>query len=213
LDPEVYGWEGPVAKIVIRRLDPLYELTLYNLTPAGAQVFSPPVFATHDPSASIFRLGDLASAELAALAEDGMTMPLTDALDGAGGVHSAIAAAGPIMPGNMASWEIEAGRGIRHLSGAFMLVNTNDAFSGADSIQLPAGGYAEYYLNVYDAGSEENTERADNIPGPCCNGAGVRVPTEEPIAMHPGIQGGADLDPDVYGWDNPAAKLKVKRIR
>jgi len=32
------------------------------------------------------------------------------------------------------------------------------------------------------------------------------------IRPYPGIQGGADLDPDVYGWREPAALVQVERI-
>ena len=52
----------------------VYRVTVTNLT--RAQVFSPPVVATHRPSVGFFELGAPPSDELAALAENGMGDPL-----------------------------------------------------------------------------------------------------------------------------------------
>ncbi len=52
---------------------------------------------------------------------------------------------------------------------ATMLVNTNDAFSGVTGVglsDLEVGEYKKYYLNIYDSGTEANSEVAATIPGP-----------------------------------------------
>ena len=51
-----------------------------------------------------------------------------------------------------------------------MLVNTNDAFTGLDSVQL-RGKRSQLSRNAYDAGSERNNELKAFIPGPCCGNA------------------------------------------
>jgi hypothetical protein len=217
LDPAVWGWRGPVAKVTVRRLDPLYQVTLENLTPAtvpgGSQVFSPPVLATHNPRVSIFRVGHYASDALAALAEDGVTGNLEAQLSGNPRVRATVVGSGPVPPGSTATYEIEAGRWGRWLSLAFMLVNTNDGFSGADRVPLPAGGSIAYYVSAYDAGSEQNTELKSDIPGPCCGSHDTGPDEHERIRMHSGILGVGDLSVADYGWEDPVAKLTITRIR
>lgn len=194
-----------------------YEITLENLTPAtgmgSSQVFSPPVIATHNPAIRMFRKGRLASQELAQIAEDAVNQPMLDRLGGSQLVHEALAGPGVIPPGQSATYTVTTRPGFPKLSMAFMLVNTNDGFGGVDALQLPGRDReAVAYLHAYDAGSEENTELAAHIPGPCCGSPLQRVPTEDPISMHPGILGIGDLDPAHYGWDGPVAKLTVRRV-
>ena len=217
LDPDVWGWDGPVAKLTVRVLDPIYEIRVENLTAdnggGASQVFSPPVLATHLPFVRMFRVGRHATDELAALAEDGLTAPIVGLLEGCGFAASVVAGSGPVFPGTAATYEIETNRFARRLSLATMLVNSNDAFTGLDTVRLPAGGSARWYAGAYDAGSEENTELAAHIPGPCCGSPGAGVDTHEAIAHHAGILGVGDLEPDVDGWDDPVAMIAVTRIR
>jgi hypothetical protein len=217
LDPETYGWSGPVARITVRRINPTYEITLENLTsatvPGGSQVFSPPVLASHVPAVRMFRVGGYASDALASIAEDGDTSGMIGLLEGSPKVFSVVAGSEPILPGGTATYEVEARFRFGWLSAAFMLVNTNDGFSGADRIRLPAGGSRAYYLDAYDAGSEENTELISDIPGPCCGNPGEGTDEHARIRHHPGILGVGDLDPDDYGWTDPVAKLTLIRVK
>jgi hypothetical protein len=86
-----------------------------------------------------------------------------------------------------------------------MLVNTNDAFTGLDSLRVHGKG-AVIDAIAYDAGSERNNKLAAFIPGPCCNKPFVRDPEGALIRPHDGITGIGDLDPAVYGWPEPAAR-------
>jgi hypothetical protein len=203
--------------VTVRRLDPLYRVTLENLAPVtvpgGSQVFSPPVLATHRVGFGMFRVGAYATDALAAIAEDGDTGGMEALLGGDRRVFASVTGDGPVPPAGSAMYEIEAGRGARWLSLAFMLVNTNDGFSGGSRIPLPAGGSVAYYLRSYDAGSELNTELASDIPGPCCGSHFVGPDEHERIMMHPGIMGVGDLDPDDYGWDEPVGRLTITRVR
>ncbi|MDH3198447.1 MAG: spondin domain-containing protein [Candidatus Krumholzibacteria bacterium] len=217
LDPATYGWDEPVARLTVRRIRPTYEVTIENITPAtvpgGSQPFSPPILATHWGGVRMYRVGHFASDALVRIAEDGDASVMAAMLGASHKVVGVTTGSGPILPGASATFEVEGPYAFGRLAAAFMLVNTNDAFSGVSRLRLPHGGSAEYLLGTYDAGSEENTESAAHIPGPCCGNPGVRVPTHEPIAMHGGIVGSGDLDPADYGWTDPAARLTITRVK
>jgi hypothetical protein len=192
-----------------------YEITLENLAPASgpgaSQPLSPPVLVTHKPPLRLFKLNSFASEELRYIAEDAVNDPMLDLLSQSDDVFETVVG-GLILPGTSATYTIAAKRGYHKLSTVTMLVNTNDGFTGVDKLNLPAKGSQVYYLRAYDAGTEQNTELAAHIPGPCCGNAMVRVATQERIQYHEGIQGSGDLDPQIYGWSEPVAKLTVKRV-
>ena len=110
------------------------------------------------------------------------------------------------------------------LSLATMLICTNDGFLGLDAVELPQHGSSTFMLNGYDAGTENNTERLTDIVDPCSSPLGpIFIPRDgmnnnpstdppERIQHHPGITGNGDLDPNVYGWTNPVAMVKVTRM-
>jgi hypothetical protein len=194
-----------------------YEITIENLTPdtgdGGSQVFSPPVLATHRANVHLFRVGAVASEELAGLAEDALNGPVVMALESNPGVHAVAQGGGVIPPGQSATYEIEAGPSARRLSAAFMLVNTNDGFSGLDGFRLPQHDRETIEVMAYDAGSEENSELMTEIPGPCCGSPGEGTASFEPIHAHEGIVGDADLDPAKWGWSGAVARISIERIR
>ena len=217
LDPAKWGWDGPVARVTVRVLEPMWEITLTNLTPdtgdGGAQVFSPPVIATHRGRSAIFRPGHRASEALAGLAEDALNGPLVESLQSRRGVFQVVEGDDVVPPGASASYRVEGNRRATRLSMAFMLVNTNDGFSGVSGMRLPRSGRKTWHLSAYDAGSEANTELRSDIPGPCCGSPGAGTPTHERIHAHPGIRGVGDLDPAKWGWDGPVAELSIVRVR
>ena len=189
-----------------------YEITLENLSPEGSQPLSPPVMAVHSPSYRIFHLGGYASDELAQVAQDAVNGPLVNVLNSSTQVSSVVVGSGVIPPGAYDTYNISAEGNYMKLSMVTMLVNTNDGFTGADKLQLPQTGSKTYYLKAYDAGSEENTELSAHIPGPCCGNPFAGNATNEKIKFHPGITGVGDLDPSIYGWNEPVAKLIITRI-
>ena len=103
-------------------------------------------------------------------------------------------------------------QGFNRLSIAMMLGATNDAFTGLDSLQLNGQGGA-YLVNAYDAGTERNNEDAAYM-GALGGLASlyVRDPEHAVVAPHPGIRGDNDLDPAIWGWDDPAARITIERL-
>ena len=103
----------------------VYEVRITNLT--KAQNFTPILVATHKRAVRLFELGAPASPELALLAEDGATGPLSEAL-GELGADEVLTIPGLLGPGETATTQIRAGRFRRRLSVAAMLIPSNDTF-------------------------------------------------------------------------------------
>jgi hypothetical protein len=115
------------------------------------------------------------------------------------------------------------------LSLASMLGNSNDGFTGVSGESLSAlavGASSERDLLSYDAGTERNTESADTVPGPATKDAGGRreafnAQRDDVINMvhlHPGIVSKDDGLPtsaltQAQRWDNPVARLTIKRTQ
>jgi Spondin_N len=194
-----------------------WRVTLTNLTPAGpgapgSQPLSPPLFVVHSSHADVWSVGDIASHGVAAIAEDANNAVLESALPGLRGVKRVFTGAGgPIPSGQSRSFMVETNGRFNRLSVVTMLVNTNDAFTGLDSLRLRGDGAALTTM-AYDAGSERNNELESHIPGPCCNNAFVRDPEGALIGPHEGITGRGDLNPAVYGWSEPVARITIQRV-
>ncbi len=194
-----------------------FDITIENLTPAtgpgASQPFAPPVVATHTLRYHMFKAGTFATDELAQIAQDAVSDPMVEMLNESKRVYDVARGDGVILPGNSTTIRIKAKPGYRFLSLVSMLVNTNDAFAGVDAIRLPSGRPEVVYLHAYDAGTEKNTESADDIPGPCCGSPFHGTPTHQRIHLHKGIMGIGDLSPDMYGWDDPVARLTITLVK
>ncbi len=209
-----------------------YRVTLTNLT--HGQPFSPPVAATHKASLHMFRVGDLATDELAAIAQDGDEVPMFNLFNGNGKVTQAVDVGRPLTARgtvvgrftDTVMFEIHGAPGDK-FSLATMLICTNDGFLGLDAVKLPQHGSEAFSLNGYDAGREQNTEASQDIVDPCSglnpshpladdpNGnedAAVATTPAEPIQHHPGIKGKADLSKSFHGWRNPVASVTITRL-
>jgi len=192
-----------------------YRVTVTNLTPG--QVFSPPLVVTHPRGGRLFAVAQPASDGLVLLAEDGDGSLLAAEAVASGAVATA-SAAGPVPPGTAVEIEVE-GRPNGDVSVAGMLVNTNDSFFALNGARLPRGRFesSSWRVPSYDAGSEENNEDCDFIPGPACAGAGagVRAPAgaEGFVFIGNGVHGIADLLPEETDWRNPVAMIMIERIR
>lgn len=185
-----------------------------NLT--QSQIISPPLAVVHDRKVELFEPGSAASSELAILAEDGNPMPLADAMLASPHVFSATAAGGPVLPGTSIQIEVEVEHPHNFVSVVGMLVSTNDAFVGVQSLPVPRDGtILQLDATAYDAGSEANNESCSYIPGPPCGSGGVRATdgAEGFIHVHNGVHGIGDLEPPTWDFNNPVARIRVWRNR
>jgi len=191
----------------------LYRVTITNLT--RGQILSPPVIFTHRDGFRLFELGQPASAEVAAIAEDVVNGPLETLLATSPKIAGQATAAAPVPPGQSVTLEVRATRGARYLGAIGMMVVTNDAFFGAQGLELPRRGTATYRAIGYDAGSEGNSELCSEIPGPPCGNPGVRnvADAEGYVHVHAGIHGIGDLVPSQHDWRNPVVLISVERVR
>ncbi|MGH3085332.1 MAG: spondin domain-containing protein [Gaiellaceae bacterium] len=192
-------------------------VTVANLTPPGpgapgSQPLSPPLFVVHSGKADVWSVGEIASHGVAAIAEDANNTVLESALPALPGVKTVFSGAGgPIPSGESRTFTVETSGRFNRLSLVTMLVNTNDAFTGLDSLRLRGQG-ASLATMAHDAGSERNNELESHIPGPCCENLFVRDPEGALIGPHEGITGRGDLDPALYDWPEPAARITIQRV-
>ena len=192
--------------------DDSYEVTITNLT--RGQIFTPILVASHKYGVSLFEAGSPASDELSALAEGGDVAPLTGVLSANKKVESTANSGGLLHPGASVTVTVSADDAKR-ISLASMLIPTNDAFIALNNVKAPKGNKTmTYYSPVYDAGTEPNDELCISMPGPFCGGDGGSPGAggEGYVHIHAGIHGIGDLDPSVFDWRNPAAKITIKKI-
>ncbi|MDQ7007907.1 MAG: spondin domain-containing protein [Acidobacteriota bacterium] len=198
-----------------------YEVSITNLT--RGQVITPPVVVAHDAGFQLFTPGMPAREGLRPLAEDGMTAALTAEIGSEPGVMAVAVGDGVILPGQTLAVEVETSSPWPQISVVGMLASSNDAFLGAAALPAPPPGIrglglstalARHTAIAYDAGTEANTESCEEIPGPPCGSPGVRHEegAEGFIAVHPGLHGGADLDPAALDWNNPVALIRIRRL-
>jgi hypothetical protein len=202
---------------------PRFEVTVTNLT--RGQTFTPVLVASHREGVTLFTLGAPASPQLATLAEEGDTAPLTTLLLSTPGVrdvaNSGAPPAGFVSPGQSKTIIVDAGGDADHISVAAMLIPTNDGFFALNGVPAPKGeAMLTYFSPAYDAGSERNDELCASIPGPnfteCGGPGGGGKPAggeEGYVHIHAGIHGIGDLDASVRDWRNPVALIRVRRTR
>jgi hypothetical protein len=209
-----------------------YRVTIANLT--DGQPFTPPAVVLHRPDVELFSVGEPASDELQALAENGNLDPLVELAEGSNSVRASAVGDQPLVPEDdpgqtdrpyYTELELSADASATHFSFVSMLVATNDGFVGLDTVELPDEGNESHthYANGYDAGTEENTEDfSDLVPeaGALTTGEETDGTTESDesisedgvVRPHPGVEGDGDLSADAYDWREPTALVQVERI-
>jgi len=205
-----------------------YDVTIENLTSQG-QPFTPPLVVLHRGGMDLFTAGEPATFELKEIAENGNLDPMLGAIGATRHVSSfAVGATPPVPPlepGESVTVTVEAKPGSEFVSVVSMLICTNDGFTGIDAAHLPTRVDDEWeaYTGAYDAGTEMNTEDFADLVPPCPMLTGVDTEdsgtgSSDPalveggvIHHHAGIDGDADLDPEIHGWVDPVARIHVKR--
>ena len=195
-----------------------FKITVHNI--AFQQPMSRFFAAVHSSlAAPLYEFGQPATEPLALLAENGDPEPLVKYYKGmgrsAGMLAAGVATDGALVVGAPRSFVVTTSHGSPYVSFASMAINTNDCFVGAAGILLEDG--LELYLPGLDAGSEENNELCNSIPGPACadiDTENVRSGNGEGfVHVHRGFFGiGPDLSQVGYDWRNPMLKVKVERI-
>lgn len=194
-----------------------YTVTVTNLT--YAQPLSPLGLILHS-NTKMWMVGDTASLALEKLAESGDN---TDFLADNNALATS-SGSGVILPGAASTVEINTtDRMATYFTAATMLVNTNDAFSGLTGIDISTmavNDYKSWNLNVYDAGTELNSEAVGTIPGPADGGTGFDATRDDVdfVSYHSGVVSQNDgLSSSVltqaHRFDNPAIKLTITRIK
>ncbi|HET7426427.1 MAG TPA: spondin domain-containing protein [Gemmatimonadales bacterium] len=208
-----------------------WHVKISNLT--TGQPFSPPLWAIHDKKDHLWQVGHQATNGAALIAEDAAAAPLAALLQKDPHVlGSAIAlppitdpvTPPPIPPGGTREFDIGTRGKFDRVSMIWMLVRTNDGFSGLDSLHI--GAYngkkgkksnkkklkdRNITVGAYDAGTEKNNENGDYIPGPPFNHFFVRDMDAQFIAPHPGLSANGQLAQ--YAWTDPVARIEVTRIK
>lgn len=198
-----------------------YEIKITNLT--RGQQLTPFLVATHKPSVSLFQLGQPASAELIALAEEGNLAPLTTTLRASKAVLEVVNGDGLTQPGATTTITVNGrgGTGASRISVAAMLIPTNDSFVAVNGVTLPQWGETlAFTVPAYDAGSEANDELCASIPGRFfaeCNGSGGGAAPaggeEGYVHISAGMHGIGDFEAYKRDWRNPVARVTIRRVR
>ncbi|MEH6910446.1 MAG: spondin domain-containing protein [Oceanicoccus sp.] len=198
-----------------------FDISAVNLT--TAQPLSPLAVLIHDDSMQAFIIGQPASAGLEQLAESGNNSDLLAELD-----SSAEASGSAVLsPGTGETITLElpsdSTSGLQ-LTIVAMLVNTNDAITAVNGLNIASIGVGEsmvIYGASYDSGTEANTETAATIPGPAGGGEGFnasRDDVSDQVTGHGGVVTSDDgLSTSVlshqHRWDNPVARFIVTRTQ
>ena len=214
LSAEQHGWDGPAMQLFLTSVDGTAPaelelgLSLKNLT--GGQPITPPVAVVHDPNVNVISYMEPSELDgIDDLSEGGVQDDLIATLRARPGIVSVygLDSGGPIVPGGSFTADIAGIEGAS-VSIVGMFACTNDGYILATAPFVKGGSAVAL---VFDSGAENNDETASTVP---CLGGGEAALSEgvgEGMrGMHPGISGGADLDPEVHGWtDETTAELTL----
>ncbi len=203
-----------------------YEVTVTNLT--AGQPFSPLAITLHTREYAPFSIGMPASVGLEKIAEAGAASDYMTDANNHPGVMLTTLADGGTLPGTTKTTMLmtaikTSDLPALHVSIVAMLGNTNDGFTGANGLaigQLSIGESLSLNALSYDAGTEKNTESALTVPGPAAGGEGfnaVRDDITNHVTLHPGIVSMDDGNTasaltHLQRWDNPTARITIKRL-
>ncbi|SFV66840.1 hypothetical protein MNB_SM-4-1255 [hydrothermal vent metagenome] len=152
----------------------IYSVSVTNLT--AGQPMSPILLTSN----SLFTVGETASLGLEKLAEGGDNSDLVDS--------NGVSGSGLLTPGSSEILTLTTSS--TSLSIATMLVKTNDAFAGVNAYDvsgLAVNANTTFYLNVYDAGTEANSETNTTVAAFGVEGFSTMRDDSDKISIHPGV--------------------------
>ena len=200
-----------------------FDVTVTNLT--NAQPLSPVAVIAHQTGYAFFAVGAPATAGLEQMAEGGDNTALIAEADADAMVTVTVSGAAPIGPAGSETVTVnllESALPGLQISVATMLVNTNDAFTGLNSMQVDSmavGDVISMRGIAYDAGTEADSELATTIPGPAGGGEGFNAARDDQadqVSMHAGVVSGddgfatSDLT-EQHRFDNPVVQVRIER--
>jgi len=196
-----------------------YEFTVQVTNLTNAQPLSPIAAIAHSEG-MLWQIGEPASAALELMAEGGDNSELLAADFN----MNSSSAESPLLPGEQVTLMLSTEQlDSLKISLATMLVNTNDAFTGLNAIDVSSLAVNESLSRTsfaYDAGTEANSEAAGTIPGPADSGEGYNEMRDDidRVAMHPGVVSQNDgLTNSVltsqHKFDNPVARFTITRTQ
>ncbi|TKF21026.1 hypothetical protein FCV43_11475 [Vibrio genomosp. F6] len=199
-----------------------FTITVENQT--ANQPMSPLVVLGHNSDYHLFNIGQASSVALEMLAESGDNSMLLDRVNTNSDVYQAKAGAGLILPGASDTVSITLNPyQSSHLSLASMLVNTNDAFVGETDLKTTGFSVGQRYtmsMDVWDSGTEANSETAATVPGPAGGGEGFNSARDDNdiVTFHSGVISqddglAASALNATHRFLNPGAKLIITRVK
>jgi hypothetical protein len=210
-DRAAYNDAGAEESEAIARHSSLtYEVTFTNIT--HGVILTPPILSLSRRQIDVFELGAPASLGLEMLAEGGATDELKAEWE-MYGLQDVVQTMDAVPPGQSITVELEGDRRSR-LNLASMVLPTNDGFVAMNGPRVwQVFRSSTFYLNAYDAGTEENDELCASIPGPQCGGEGFNEEAGEGfVAPHAGLHGEGELSRQAYGWGDPVAKVTIRVV-
>lgn len=195
-----------------------YRVTVTNLT--ANQPMSPIALIRHQAGMTVWQTGEPASLPLETLAESGDSAGFADME----GIDALVKGQGILAPGMTESIELKLSPDeVASISLLTMLVNTNDAFAGVNSVSLmdlAVNATVKFSSIAYDAGTEANSESKGSIPGPADSGEGFNAARDDVdrVHAHPGVISADDGLADSvlsasHRFDNPVLKISVERLK
>ncbi len=193
-----------------------YEVSVTNLT--AAQPMSPVAVVLHNEQ-HFWQIGTSASVALEHLAESGDNSQFL----AESAVLAMASGTGVIMPSASETVTVTlTDTQPQLITVASMLVNTNDAFTGIDAMDLSSlavGESVSVMTMTYDAGTEKNSEMMGTIPGPAAGGEGFNSERDDVdvVSMHAGVVTQDDgLSTSAltlaHRFDNPTLSVTIKRV-
>ena len=207
-----------------------FDVQITNLS--NAIYYTPFLAGAHPDGTSLFTVGQPASPEIQAMAEGGDIAGLVTILDSIGGTVVANPAGGLLAPTESTTFSMDTdGTSNTLLTIVAMLLPTNDAFAGLNSIEIPTepGTYV-YNVPAYDAGTEANDELltgggAPGAPGMPADPGGLTgtggtgaamADANTTVHIHRGALGdtdatggASDLDSRIHRWLNPVVRVTI----
>lgn len=209
--------DAPPPVVVVPPTPKVFQVEVTNIT--YNQPFSPAAVVLHQ-TGSMWTLNQAASDALEQMAESGDNSGLL----AESYVTASASGSGIIGPGTSETINVQTTQeGDLMLSIGTMLVNTNDAFTGLNSINvtnLAVGDSLSYRAAAYDAGTEGNSESAGTIPGPADGGEGFNSVRDDldRVYRHPGV---VTMDDGLtnsilnqsHRFDNPVVNIVISRTQ